>query len=331
MRKIINSKSKFIVATISLAIAFTFIIGTGLGLGVSGKGYPVNPNTSGAVGDVRVVIDGTEITLPDAKPYIDKSNRTMVPVRVVSENLGAKVDWNAGAKAFKVTSAHAVTRDIVEIVGVANNPKVNVNGVNKYLDPNNTDVVVVVKDSRTYVPLRFFSEELGYEVSYKNRVVYINTPGTPVIELPEIPKVDGEVKYTGQKDFAKDVAKYIPGMTSTGSDVDDQSHLGTNGSSIIVGPTNPYDSSDNGFDFLMVINGWNIPGRTYTTNMVKEAAETMKTTKEIFALYTSEYEKVYREFDSYMKSDADTKTIKTKEGRTFKFDYESAGAIIRIK
>ena len=289
-----------------------------------------NPQSlSAANSDIKIVIDNELIPATESAPYLDKSSRTNVPVRVVSENLGAKVDWNAGAKAFKVTSAHAVTRDIVEIVGVANNPKVSVNGIKKYLDTNSTDVVVVVKDSRKYFPLRFFSEELGYEVSYKNRVVYINTPGTPVVELPEIPKVDGEVKYTGQKDFAKDVAKYIPSMTN--SKAGNQSHLGTNGSAIIVGPTNPYDSSDNGFDFFMVINGWNIPGRTYTTNMVKEAAETMKTTKEIFGLYTSEHEKVYREFDSYMKSDADTKTIKTKEGRTFQFTYESSGAIIRIK
>lgn len=295
-----------------------------------------NPQSlSAAPNDIRVVINNVTISENDAAPYLDKNSRTNVPVRVVSENLGAKVDWNPTKKAFQVIGAHAKTKDIITIVGVANNPMVSVNGVNKYLDPNSKDVVVVVKDNRTYVPLRFFSESLGYEVSYKNRVVYINTPGTPVVELPEIPKVDaaGDKYKNGDNplQFVKDIPKKITQMEN--SKAGNQSYLGTNGSNIIVKEPNPYEDANKGFLFQIIINGWNIPGRDYPPSGVIKQAETMKTTKQILSLYTSEHEKVYNAFHSFMQTGSDVKerSVSTKDGRTFKFTSENAGSTIRIK
>ncbi|MDQ2088274.1 stalk domain-containing protein, partial [Herbivorax sp. ANBcel31] len=40
---------------------------------------------------LRVLVDGSRIDFPDALPFIDSNGRTQVPVRFVSEALGADV------------------------------------------------------------------------------------------------------------------------------------------------------------------------------------------------------------------------------------------------
>ncbi|HPU42352.1 MAG TPA: copper amine oxidase N-terminal domain-containing protein, partial [Acetivibrio clariflavus] len=52
---------------------------------------------------LRVVVNGEKVNFPDAQPFIDENGRTQVPVRFVSEALGANVDWNGDAKKVTVT------------------------------------------------------------------------------------------------------------------------------------------------------------------------------------------------------------------------------------
>ena len=42
--------------------------------------------------NVKVTLDGNEIYFPDVKPFIDERDRVLVPIRFVSETLGAMVD-----------------------------------------------------------------------------------------------------------------------------------------------------------------------------------------------------------------------------------------------
>ena len=42
---------------------------------------------------VKVTLDGNEILFPDVQPFIDDRDRVLVPIRFVSETLGALVDW----------------------------------------------------------------------------------------------------------------------------------------------------------------------------------------------------------------------------------------------
>ena len=39
---------------------------------------------------VTVTLDGTEVTFPDAQPFVDVRDRTLVPIRFVSEAMGAR-------------------------------------------------------------------------------------------------------------------------------------------------------------------------------------------------------------------------------------------------
>ena len=93
----------------------------------------------------------------------------MVPVRVISEELGANVKWDNSTKSFTITSSDGKT----VIVGKAKSSQVTVNGKSAYIDPSSPDVVVEQKKGRVFVPIRFVSESFGAEVNYVDRIVYI--------------------------------------------------------------------------------------------------------------------------------------------------------------
>lgn len=127
-----------------------------------------SPSSVHADFPLRVVVNGTKIDFPDAKPYVDKNSRVMVPVRFVSEALGAKVDWDA--KASKV----AVKQDEKTIVLFIGKKEIDVNGKKDQMD-----TVAVTSKQRTFVPLRFVSQALGAAVVWDSpvRTAYINTNG----------------------------------------------------------------------------------------------------------------------------------------------------------
>jgi len=51
---------------------------------------------------LRVVVNGSRINFPDAQPFIDENGRTQVPVRFVSEALGADVGWDGKTKTVTI-------------------------------------------------------------------------------------------------------------------------------------------------------------------------------------------------------------------------------------
>lgn len=55
---------------------------------------------------VRLVVNGQEISFPDAPPQM-LNNRVMVPARPLAEALGGKVTWNAETRSVIVTSGSA--------------------------------------------------------------------------------------------------------------------------------------------------------------------------------------------------------------------------------
>ena len=127
-----------------------------------------------ALPQIRVRVNGTQVYFPDGQPYVDSNSRVLVPVRFVSEQLGAKVDWDQAAK--RVTILDGDKEAILHI----NSKKIMVNGTAKELD-----TAAIVKGTRTYVPLRFVSEALGATVKWdgKVRIVYIDNGKAP---LPEV-------------------------------------------------------------------------------------------------------------------------------------------------
>ncbi len=92
-------------------------------------------------------------TLP-AFPFIT-NDRTMIPVRAVSENFGAAVSWEAKTK---TVSIQAEGKDIRLVI---DSPTAYVNGVAVTLD-----VAPTISGDITFVPVRFVTESLGFYVYF---------------------------------------------------------------------------------------------------------------------------------------------------------------------
>lgn len=119
---------------------------------------------------VKVKVNGAEVKFPDAQPYIDPANkRTMIPIRFVSEELGSHVSWNQKTQVVSMMRAENQTLSIFLKIG---ENQANVNGVVKKFDAK-----AVLKNNRTFVPLRFVSETLGAKVEWNEaeRTVAIST------------------------------------------------------------------------------------------------------------------------------------------------------------
>ncbi len=108
-----------------------------------------------------VRVNGTLVSFPDAAPYIDENSRTMIPVRFVAENLGAKVSWEQATNTATIEKNGA----IVEITIGNAELRITKDGMTA---TKKMDTAAVLRDSRTYVPIRFVAEALGAYVDYSD-------------------------------------------------------------------------------------------------------------------------------------------------------------------
>lgn len=126
---------------------------------------------SGSSG-ISVTVDGKAVNFPDAQPFIDANGRTLLPVRFVTESLGAKVDWNDKTKQVDIK------KDNVSITIRINDRNIVVNNTIKTMDTK-----AIIKDSRTFVPIRYVAEGLGAKVGWNaNTKTVIITTGGDVIK-----------------------------------------------------------------------------------------------------------------------------------------------------
>lgn len=148
-----------------------------------------------------VRLDGKQIQFPDAQPYVNEDDRTLVPVRFVSEALDCKVEWEETRELVTITKApYRILLRIGESFAIVNNGKSDVKKV--------FDTKAVLREERTFVPLRFISETLGAGVAWDevNNTVVIRSDGTVEVvatptpaptptPTPEIPIPTGEPSH----------------------------------------------------------------------------------------------------------------------------------------
>jgi hypothetical protein len=126
-----------------------------LGYNPAEQDGPAPTQGDSKTGTVAVVVNGNPVYFPDQQPYIDKAGRTVIPVRFVSEALGAEVDADKD-------SIVTIKRGDVVIKHKIGTNAMTVNGVSKTFDTKS----VLTKQYRTMVPLRFISEALGAKVGW---------------------------------------------------------------------------------------------------------------------------------------------------------------------
>ena len=160
-------------------ITITAIIITVM-LSIVGGIIPVSGNAN-----VTVTVDGKKVIFPDAKPFIDENGRTLIPVRFVTEDLGANVEWNAESREVYIT------KDGVSIMIRIGEERILANGSTKVMDTK-----AIIRYDRTYVPIRYVAEELGATVGWDagTRTVIITTvkdvQPTPTASTTPTPTVE---------------------------------------------------------------------------------------------------------------------------------------------
>ena len=106
--------------------------------------------------DIGVTVNGSGVIWTDAKPFIDKNSRTMVPLRAVAEALNLQVDWDGTAREaiftdgsktiyFPIGSSTARTADGQTVM---------------------MDTAAVIANDRTYAPIRYLAEFFGHTVDW---------------------------------------------------------------------------------------------------------------------------------------------------------------------
>lgn len=113
------------------------------------------------IGNNKAYTNGNAVLVDDTNPAvypIIKDDRTLVPVRFISENLGAKVGWDGETS----TAIVALGSNNVEITIGSN--IINVNGTAKEID-----VPAQIVNERTFIPLRALVEALNKKVFWDDR------------------------------------------------------------------------------------------------------------------------------------------------------------------
>lgn len=135
----------------------------------------VSAASSAKLPAISINIDQKTIT-SDVPPVII-NNRTLVPLRVISENMGAQVFWDNKARKVTVVKPDFTLELFIDKTAYqANGQAVT------------ADVSPQIINDRTFVPIRLISEQLGAKVGWNNdtRTVLIESPKPP--EPPKQPE-----------------------------------------------------------------------------------------------------------------------------------------------
>lgn len=113
--------------------------------------------TAFAESDVNVRINSTQVEFSEemGAPFIDENYRTQVPFRATMEAFGAEVEWD------KETRTAIATKDGVEVKVPIGTDTVVKDGVEQKIDTKS-----LIKDNRTYLPIRAVVEAFGANVNW---------------------------------------------------------------------------------------------------------------------------------------------------------------------
>jgi len=119
-------------------------------------------SVKGLAGTIRIEVDGKYIDA-DVKPFIDEFSRTQAPFRAIGEALGCKIEWSELDR--KITCF----KEDVTIELFIGNETYFVNG-----EPQVMDTKPLIKDDRTFVPVRTLGEALGCDVTWNQSALMVS-------------------------------------------------------------------------------------------------------------------------------------------------------------
>lgn len=126
---------------------------------------------------ISIMVNG-RVVKSDVSPFLDANNRTMVPLRLVAEELHYQVDWSAGTRQVMVTNG------ATQVVLKVGSREASVDGRQVRLD-----TAAILRDGRTFVPLRFIGESMGAQVLWEasaHRVVVTTSTGAVAVVKTDV-------------------------------------------------------------------------------------------------------------------------------------------------
>lgn len=172
---------------------------------VAPKAYAQSP--------IKLIIDGKTVAA-DPEAFI-KNDRTLVPLRVIAEKLNANVEWD------DVNRTVHISNEDMHVVLPIDSHLIEYTVDNETIY-NLSDVAPMIKEGRTFVPIRLVSNALGVGIDWDNnkRAVIIDSSKESSIEsffnmqissvksgqtitgtttlsstIPSIPKEAAEIRY----------------------------------------------------------------------------------------------------------------------------------------
>lgn len=157
---------------------------------------------------IRLYLDNRQLT-PEVPPQI-MNNVTMVPVRVISEELGAKVQWSESDR--RIT----VEKNSLKIVMQIDNTETQVNGKSERLEK-----APVLWNGSTLLPVRYISEKMGLKVAWDGLTstvsLYNPTTGSSGQTVPVTSAAAGSSTDSTVKTDSSTIAGTVNTGTAAGS------------------------------------------------------------------------------------------------------------------
>ncbi|SHI40021.1 Flagellum-specific peptidoglycan hydrolase FlgJ [Dethiosulfatibacter aminovorans DSM 17477] len=135
--------------------------------------YPSANIEAHASDGIHLVVDGNDITHL-SEPVIE-NDRTLVPIRFISDEIGAEVSWNSETRTVEVTRGDDNLRLMIDSKLIQYD-----RGIHYQI----SDVAPRIINDRTYVPLRLVSNALGIGIEWDKdgRIVYVDSNKSSEIE-----------------------------------------------------------------------------------------------------------------------------------------------------
>ncbi|MGF7058620.1 copper amine oxidase N-terminal domain-containing protein [Brassicibacter mesophilus] len=141
------------------------------------------------VAKFEIKINGQELAIPVEMgvAHIDEAGRTQVPARAIIEGLGYVVDWKGETQTVII-----LDQNKKEVATIQIGSKIVKLADSKTIEMDTK--AMVGKDGRTYIPLRFVSQALGFDIpkeggyNFENGIHKIN-----IVELKETVTEDGVI------------------------------------------------------------------------------------------------------------------------------------------
>lgn len=226
-KRIVKSKSKKLLAVGTIGICAIAML----------------PTSIYAIDKINIALKGKLLTQSKEMGYAymnQQYGRTMVPLRLVSEEMGYDVKWDG-----KTQTATIIENGTTVKIAIGSQAP-TVNGVTKKIDAPAT-----LTNGRTYVPVRFISEAMGEKVDYKNNTVYIGGG----LELPTVPKLNAKATYNFATD-TKVLQSYLGDNQLPGAPTAAYIEEDTNSLIFSVSQYNPEWDKGKPFDVQIKFYSW---------------------------------------------------------------------------